>query len=66
MLRAERRWATWLAACLLPWLLVSCTPLKLRDNAQTYYAATVLAGRVAAPAGWHGPVIVAALAARMH
>lgn len=49
---------------MLPWWLASCTPLKLRDNAQTYYAATVLAGRVAAPADWRGPVIVAALAER--
>lgn len=52
-----------LLACLLAVpLLSSCTLVTLRDEARAFYAATVLAGRVAVPAGWRGPVVVAAVA----
>ncbi|ANQ83145.1 hypothetical protein dqs_0062 [Azoarcus olearius] len=44
-------------ACLA---LAGCTLIRLGDEAQAFYTSTVLVGRVAAPAGWSGPVIVAA------
>lgn len=47
-----------LLAC--PMLLASCTLAQLHEQSQEFYGATVLAGRVTPPPGWHGAVVVAA------
>ena len=39
-----------------------CSLIKLREESKTFYASTVLVGRVDNPSGWSGPVIVAAYA----
>lgn len=48
-----------LVAC--PMLLASCTLVQLREESREFYSATVLAGRVTPPPGWHGAVVVAAM-----
>lgn len=40
--------------------LGACTLVKLREESKTFYASTVLVGRVSAPPGWKGPIVVAA------
>lgn len=58
--RALRLLAALLPACVLP----ACTLVQLRDEARHFYSATVLVGRVSAPPGWHGPVVVVATTER--
>lgn len=48
------------AACVA---LAGCTLIRLNDEARAYYTSTVLVGRIAAPADWQGPVVVAAYGA---
>ena len=45
-------------ACVLLPLLAACTLVQLADDSRQFYDATVLVGRVAAPPGWDGPVVV--------
>jgi uncharacterized alpha/beta hydrolase family protein len=60
--RSRLPWAaSALALSLLCLALAGCAVLQVREESQDFYVSTVLVGRVAAPAGWQGSVVVVAV-----
>lgn len=55
----QRRIA-WFGLMSVAAVLGACTLVKLDEQSRTYYDSTILVGRIEAPAGWTGPVVVAA------
>ena len=56
-----RHFARFVVIALLP-LSAGCALVDLREQTREFYSATVLVGQVTPPAGWRGPVVLAAVA----
>lgn len=51
----------WLTPGIVMTQLAGCTLVQLHEESKEFYSATVLVGRVSAPPGWQGDVIVGAV-----